>query len=121
MKLHPGWILALAGLAGLAALYGLGYASWAFGLALGLVLGAVTFSWIRFSVRRAFASRPDRADGRRLLVHSVLRLALVAAVLVAALRFREIEIWGVVLGYTLVHLPASLWQGRAARKERGPA
>jgi len=108
------------GLGGPACVYAAGNSAWALGLWIGQALGLGVFIWIRAAVRQAFAADAVRPPLRRLLWHGGLRVGVTAAVLIGVIQTPAIEIWAVILGYTLVQFPALWWQARTLpRNVRG--
>lgn len=115
------WTGLIAAAAGPAGVYAWGGHAWALGLWIGEALGLGIFIWIRRTVRLAFAAAdPGRPVKKTLLWHSGLRTAVAAAVLIVVIQIPAIQIWGVVLGYTVVQIPALIWQVRMeSRRKRG--
>jgi hypothetical protein len=114
------WAGLAASVFGPAAVWAAGQPAWAWGLWIGAGLGLAAFFWIRLIVRRAFRRDAAQPATKTLLWHSALRLGLVAGVLFLVIKTPAIQIWGAVLGYTLVQIPAMLWEARTfSRRARG--
>jgi hypothetical protein len=111
------WALGILGLVVPAIVWAAGGHDWALGLWVGGALGWGSFLWIRATVHRAFRADAGPPALKTVLWHSSLRLGITAAVLIAVIRFRAGAVWGVVLGYTLMQIPAVLreTQGRSCR------
>jgi hypothetical protein len=97
---------------------GLGYGSWAGGLGLGELLGLGSFFWIRWSVQKALT--PDKSGNNpfALLGHSLLRLSALGLVFFIVLKFPALSIWAALIGYTLIQLPAAVWQRTSAGERK---
>jgi hypothetical protein len=111
---------AAAAVLGPAGVWLAGLPAWAWGLWIGEALGLGLFIWIRRTVREAFQAEASRPAKKTLGWHSTLRLILTTVVLIAVMKTPGVNLWGVVLGYTLVQVPALLWQARElSRFQRG--
>jgi len=80
---------------------------WALGLVCGEALGAASYLWIGFSLRRGLTRDPTGLR-RNWWWHSLIRYAVLAGALYLALAWPAVTIWAVLAGYTLVQLPAAV-------------
>jgi len=84
-----------------------GLSTWALGIVLGEILGTVSFVWVGLTVRQSF-SKASINIRRKLLAHSMLRYLLLGSIFFLAIKWPGVEIWAVVIGYTLIQLPAAI-------------
>lgn len=94
-----------------------GFPAWALGLWIGEALGLGLFFWIRRSVCLAFEPNASRPARKKLLWHSGLRLGVVAATLFCVIKIPALSLGAVIVGYTLVQIPAMLLEIRGLSRE----
>jgi ATP synthase I chain len=107
MKLGFGQGLAIIGIAVPLVLLGLGMPTWAAGLALGEFAGLISYVWVGLSVRRAFSSGTSNAR-RSFLFQSLVRYIVIGTLFVFAIKWPGVEIIGVVIGYSIIQIPAAI-------------
>lgn len=88
-------------------LYVGGLPRWGNGLLMGELLGGVNFIWVSFVIRRGLTRAPEKI--RRIwLWNNLLRYIFIAALLYLAIRWPAVEIWAMVIGYSLIQIPAAV-------------
>ena len=98
-----------------ALLLGWGLTDWAAGLAAGMLLGWASAAWLHRNVVTSLGANAATAL-RRLLGHSLLRITAVAVIVVAAFKFPQVHVGGVLVGYLAMYLP-SAWDYARARRQ----
>ncbi|MCD4813196.1 ATP synthase subunit I [bacterium] len=86
-----------------------GLPAWGRGALLGEILGFISYVWVGLSVRR-FLSKGLPEVRRKLFLHTLLRYALIGGVMFLAVKAPAIHIAGVLIGYTIIQMPAAFFR-----------
>ena len=107
MKLSFTHILVAAGIMLPFAFFLSGMKEWAAGAVVGEILGFINYIWIGLTVKKVL-SKADGRFNRILIMHSLSRYLLMGLAIFVALKTPEINVWGLVLGYTVIQMPAAI-------------
>ncbi len=89
-----------------------GMGPWAVGCMIGEGLGLISFIWIGHTVRRLLAQKNSN-PARHLIMNSLGRYVMMGAAILFSLQWPGGNVWGLVLGYSVVQLPAAVLKGLA--------
>lgn len=100
-------VLLAGGLAVPVLLWWRGFPAWALGMLLGQIAGAISFVWVGLTVQRLFVAGTV-FHHRKYVWQAVLRYLVVGGVFLLAVIWPAVDIWAVVVGYTMFQLPAAI-------------
>jgi hypothetical protein len=106
MKLKGWQLFLLAGMAIPLLLLCGGFPAWTWGMVLGECLGAISFSWVSLTVRRVLFKQKAHIY-RQLIGQAFFRYVFIGGVFFLAIKWPAVNIWAVLIGYSLIQLPAA--------------
>ncbi len=86
--------------------------TWAVGCMIGEGLGVISTIWIGHTVRRLLAKK-NVNPSRHLVMNSLGRYVMMGAAILFSLKWPAGNVWGLVLGYSVIQLPAAVIKGFA--------
>lgn len=107
MKLSFSQGLVVIGIVIPLSLFAVNMGTWAFGVLLGECFGLISFVWIALTVRRILVN-PQQKANQALMLHSLGRYLMMGTVLFLAIKWPAVNVWGVVIGYSIIQLPAAI-------------